>query len=366
MANHAAASRTASRRALTWSIPWLLTAVTGVVMAWVTARQLQASADLGALWTGGFDPSVLNRTGAADVALIWIDHEWWRGLTACFIHGGWLHWGVNMVSLHALWPWCLAAFGRRSALMALLSGGALASLASTYAAEGVVVVGVSGGLFALASMVVYERGEVCRDIRGQVVGAVGLCFFLGFALPLAWPTGPRLANIGHAVGWVVGGMWSIGISGRAGKAWWSWRFPVHLAITVATFGIAEFRNRTMFSEVCGVHLLQDGRVEEAIVLLDVAHGQRPQSAGRANALAYALSLSGQRLKQAAELSDTALASDPANSSYLDTRGWIHCRAGETEAGERSLRAALAAAGGADNTIAEHLRECGEDHSVRAE
>ena len=335
-------------------------------MAWVTARQLESSADLRALWNDGFEPSVLNRAGAADVALIWIDHEWWRGFTACFIHGGWLHWGVNMVSLHALWPWCVAAFGRRSALMALLLGGALASLASTYAAEGVVVVGVSGGLFALASMVVYERGGVCRDIRGQVVGAVGLCVLVGFALPLAWPTGPRLANIGHAAGWVVGGLWGIGISGGAGKPWWSWRLPVHVAITVTTFGITEFRHRTTFSEVCGLHLLQDGRLEEAIVLLDVAHGQRPQSAIRANALGYALSLSGQRLEQAAALSDIALASDPANSSYLDTRGWIHCRAGETEEGERSLRAALAAAGGPDITIAEHLRDCGLVRTIQFE
>lgn len=339
------------------AIPWVLTSATGVVMFWLASLQMEVRGDSVYGWSDSFDASVLSRAGAADVVLMWVDQQWWRAFTACFIHGGWLHWLVNVVTLHALWPWCVAAIGGGRSSLALLFGGAFGAVASIYAGEGGVVAGLSGGLFALAAVVVYERAGVCEEIRRQVVVSVVVCAGIGIALPFVWPSGPRLANIGHAAGWLVGGMWAISAGAGGKKAWFDWRVRAQLGVIVLLAGTAEYGHRTSFNEVCGLHLLQLERPVQAVQFLELAHREEPYSSQRSNALAYALALAGDRLTTAASLSDSALEQEPENSSYLDTRGWIYCRAGDPVRGMRLLQRAVERTNERDGAINEHLQRC---------
>ena len=50
------------------------------------------------------DPNVLHRIGALDVSSVVVQHEYWRFITALFLHGGLLHLGFNLFALYVLGP----------------------------------------------------------------------------------------------------------------------------------------------------------------------------------------------------------------------------------------------------------------------
>lgn len=344
---------------------WLVTGVTGVIVGFLAWDDGSRSQDSLAAWISMIDAVVLSRAGGADVASIWIDQQWWRLATACLLHGGLFHWLVNIISLHALWPWSVAAVGQGRSVGVLISGGIVATLASSYAGEGAVVVGLSGGLFALAAVVVNERGGVCAEVRRQVVTAVVVCMVAGWVLPMVWASGPRLANTGHAAGWVVGGVWVLGLERSATGRRMDGRVALHLGVAGATLAVVLSSHGTLFSSTLGLHLLQQGRPLVAVGPLEDSYQRRPEAPERANALAYALALTGERLDEASALSANALSQDPKNSSYLDTRGWVLCRLGEVERGLRLLGEARTLDQSEDPTIQEHLQSCAGAVLVRA-
>src|SRR6185369_14611243 len=50
------------------------------------------------------DPEVLHRIGALEVSSVVVQHEYWRFITALFLHGGLLHLGFNLFALYVLGP----------------------------------------------------------------------------------------------------------------------------------------------------------------------------------------------------------------------------------------------------------------------
>jgi len=50
------------------------------------------------------DPEVLHRVGALEPYSVVVQHEYWRFLTAMFLHGGLLHVGFNVFALYVLGP----------------------------------------------------------------------------------------------------------------------------------------------------------------------------------------------------------------------------------------------------------------------
>ena len=50
------------------------------------------------------DPEVLHRIGALEVDSVVVQHEYWRFITALFLHGGLLHLGFNLFALYVLGP----------------------------------------------------------------------------------------------------------------------------------------------------------------------------------------------------------------------------------------------------------------------
>jgi membrane associated rhomboid family serine protease len=128
---------------------------------------------------GGWnDPEVLHRIGALEPYAVVAQGEYWRLLTALFLHGGFLHLGFNLFALYVLGPPLERAIGTtRFAACYLISG--LASSA------GVVALTVTG-LVQVAQVI---------GASGCIMGVVGA--WAGFLLrnrhaPLAKQ---RLANI---------------------------------------------------------------------------------------------------------------------------------------------------------------------------
>jgi membrane associated rhomboid family serine protease len=134
------------------------------------------------IFAGGWDdPDVLHRMGALEPYGV-IKGEYWRLLTALFLHGGFLHLGFNLFALYVLGPPLEQAIGTmRFAACYLISG-----------------LGSSLGVVALTTLGFIRATQVI-GASGCIMGVVGA--WAGFLLrhhhaPLAKQ---RLANIGLIV-----------------------------------------------------------------------------------------------------------------------------------------------------------------------
>lgn len=125
-----------------------------------------------------------------------------RALTAIFLHGGWLHLGMNMYMLLVMGRQLELVLGRARYLVLYLLAG-LGGSAASYFFNGIDVpsVGASGaifGLFAAIFMFGRERGLNTQEI----VAIVGLNLLIGFVVPgIDWHAHVGGLVTGAVVGW---------------------------------------------------------------------------------------------------------------------------------------------------------------------
>ncbi|HEY3928802.1 MAG TPA: rhomboid family intramembrane serine protease [Candidatus Koribacter sp.] len=123
-----------------------------------------------------FDTPTVLKWGA-DFAVLTTSGEWWRMLTAMFLHGGLLHIAVNMWALRNLGYTCELFYGRRNfTIIYMLSG--LAGSAGTMIWDPVrISVGASGAIFgvagALAALVYFKKLPVDRAVLKRDIGSIG-------------------------------------------------------------------------------------------------------------------------------------------------------------------------------------------------
>ncbi len=80
---------------------------------------------------GSENATTLIRLGALLPAQVWEQGEWWRLLSANFLHYGWLHLSTNMAGLYILGPFVERHLGAWRYLLAYLATGVLSMLAFT-------------------------------------------------------------------------------------------------------------------------------------------------------------------------------------------------------------------------------------------
>jgi rhomboid protease GluP len=129
--------------------------------------------------------------------------EWWRLVTATFLHGGLDHLIGNLVSLYVLGLACEHAFGAAGMLGVYTVSGIAGSLMSMALNPGPSV-GASGAIFGLMGAIVVvlyrQRDEIAlRDNRIGIVIAV----WAGFTLLLG-SIDPVVDNGGHLGGLIAG------------------------------------------------------------------------------------------------------------------------------------------------------------------
>jgi membrane associated rhomboid family serine protease len=134
--------------------------------------------------------------------------QWWRLLTAAFLHQGLLHIGFNMWALYVFGPALEQRVGSLPFaalyLSAAVAGGALFFLLGTG-----VAVGASGAIFGLfgAWLAVFTRGR--NTVAGRAVFQQLLTLLvINLALPLVMPNIAWQAHVGGLVtGFVVSVAW---------------------------------------------------------------------------------------------------------------------------------------------------------------
>jgi len=136
--------------------------------------------------------------------------EYYRLITAMFLHGGLLHIGFNAYALYVLGPETERIYGT-ARFLALYFIAGLAGGVASYALTANDSVGASGAIFGLigglaAFYYVSRRllGEISRQQLGSLITVIMINLFIGFSSPVIDNTAHIGGLIGGAVvGWLL-------------------------------------------------------------------------------------------------------------------------------------------------------------------
>jgi rhomboid protease GluP len=181
---------------------------------------------LSILW--GMGGEAAYRLGWSGPYPIYALHQWYRLITAMFLHGGLIHIGFNMMALMQLGPALEELYGSARYLFLYVVTGAFGFLVSSFL--GTNSLGASGALLgligALLAITTKRGGAYMRDLRSRLISSVIMLFALGlfgvgidnkahlgglalgFALgkifPDRQPMNARERNIAYTLGWIAG------------------------------------------------------------------------------------------------------------------------------------------------------------------
>ena len=154
---------------------------------------------LGMLLTGGSSTA-----WGGNIGVLTLSGQYWRLLTAAFVHGGLLHIGINMWCLYSLGRLCERLFGRMPTLMLYLLTGAGGSILSLAYEPTRNEVGASGAIFGLAGalLIGVKFGDLAisagekRGLYSSLIFFVLISFGLGM--------GGNVDNMCHLGGFISG------------------------------------------------------------------------------------------------------------------------------------------------------------------
>jgi rhomboid protease GluP len=166
-------------------------------VSWLAIAAAGKGGGLSILWGVGGETQY--RLGSSFPYSIFILHEWWRLVTAMFLHGGLIHIGFNMMALMQLGPAMEELYGSARYLFFYVVTGAFGFLVS--AGMGNHSLGASGailGLVGLMLAVTTKRGGAyMHELRSRLISSVVILFVLGFM-------GMGMDNYAHGAGLAAG------------------------------------------------------------------------------------------------------------------------------------------------------------------
>jgi rhomboid protease GluP len=136
--------------------------------------------------------------------------EWWRLVSAMFLHGGVEHLVGNAIALLVLGMMCEHAFGRAQFLFLFVMSGIAGSVLSMLMSPGPSV-GASGAIFGLqgAAIVLFRRHRDRLIVRARRIGVVLLVWALFTLAQGAFA--PFVDNGAHLGGFVAGALLARGL-----------------------------------------------------------------------------------------------------------------------------------------------------------
>jgi membrane associated rhomboid family serine protease len=193
---------------------------------WMAAAAQGQGGGLSILWGMGGEATF--RLGMSSPYGIYYLHQWYRLITAMFLHGGLIHIGFNMMALMQLGPALEELYGSSRFFFLYIFSGAFGFLLSSYTLHN--SLGASGGLLglvgAMLAVTTKRGGTYMRDLRSRLISSVVFLFVLGFMgmgidnwahgaglaagfvlgkmFPDRQPTTPRERQIANALGWLAG------------------------------------------------------------------------------------------------------------------------------------------------------------------
>jgi rhomboid protease GluP len=143
------------------------------VVSWYMTQNSEAAHLYGAPSMGGIDGQVLLRLGAKAPYIL--AGQWWRLVTAMFLHAGLLHIGMNMWCLVDLGPQVESLFSTPKFTVFYLVTGVAGFVLSFLLSPGGMSVGASGAVLGLIGVLIgasFHHGHLGKDIRRQLMSWV--------------------------------------------------------------------------------------------------------------------------------------------------------------------------------------------------
>jgi len=165
-------------------------------VSWLSYAAIGKGGGLTILW--GLSGVPQYRLGASFGPSIFYGNEWWRLVTAQFLHGGLIHIGFNMMALMQIGPAVEEVYGSARYLFLYIVTGAFGYVLS--AGTGHFSLGASAGLLGLVGLMLAittkRGGAQMRELRSRLITAIVILFALGFTGFMAmdnWAHGGGLA-----------------------------------------------------------------------------------------------------------------------------------------------------------------------------
>jgi rhomboid protease GluP len=166
-------------------------------VSWLAITAAGGGGGLSILW--GMGGETMYRLGASHPYPVFFQHEWWRLVTAMFLHGGLIHIGFNMMALMQFGPALEELYGSARYLFLYVVTGAFGFLVS--AGLGNFSLGASGAILGLVGLMLAittkRGGAYMRELRSRLVSSVVILFVLGFM-------GMGMDNYAHGAGLAAG------------------------------------------------------------------------------------------------------------------------------------------------------------------
>lgn len=167
--------------------------VFAVMFRWSPVIPLLQTHHYGQLLTAEFNGNVLYYFGGCDNWAAIAQGQWWRLITACFVHASILHIGVNLWCL-----WNLGLFGEPLLgrwgltwvyILTGVTGNLLSAAFTIFSRTDVIAVGASGAIFGIAGILIVLLSnrnlnlpwEELKHLRGQVILFAVINLALGIA-----------------------------------------------------------------------------------------------------------------------------------------------------------------------------------------
>jgi membrane associated rhomboid family serine protease len=150
-----------------------------------------------------FERGALFVTGGLDQG------EWWRLITAAFLHANLIHLGLNMLVLWFIGAPVEQAIGRGRFLAVYIVSGLAGSAGAIIFSPNAVTVGASGAIFGILGAALVLEFQRSYVLGGQALGLIVANLVLTFAIPNI--------SIGGHIGGLIGGALSMLAMSRFGR-----------------------------------------------------------------------------------------------------------------------------------------------------
>jgi rhomboid protease GluP len=205
----------------------LIAPILGAACIGLYALSLLVSGQLGAESGTAPAPIALVRLGAVYSPLVRLGGEWWRTVTAIFLHGSLLHILMNGLGLWVVGSAAEERFGAARTLVAFVVCGTAGEVTTSLWSANVLSVGASGGIFGLIALCT-AHGIRRRDaeLKARFLPWLVYGLIVGFALP-------GTDNAAHVGGLVTGAIFGLAVGDvgtTRGLPRWAW---TALAVLVA-------------------------------------------------------------------------------------------------------------------------------------
>ncbi len=151
--------------------------------------------------------------------------DWWRLITATFLHGSLVHLGMNMLVLWLIGPPVEEYFGHARYLLLYLVSGLAGSAGALILSGGAPTVGASGAIFGIMGAALVLEWRRIWVFGGQALGLVVVNVIITFAIP------------GISIGGHIGGLIGGGICALAFASFR--RSPALATLAMAAVGVAS-------------------------------------------------------------------------------------------------------------------------------